>query len=589
MNDTVQQIKDRLSIVDVVSSYIKLEKTGKNFRAKSPFSNEKTPSFYVSPDRGMYYCFSTNQGGDIFTFVEKLEGVGFKGALKILAERAGVELKPVRKGDVDELGRLHALLEEATRFFEVHLGKMKDAQEYIIERGLTQKSITTWRIGYAPLGWSTMLEYLKKRGFSEREMDKAGLIKKSEKGKGYYDRFRGRVVFPIFDPSGRVIAYSGRILPRASNSEFKPEAAKYLNSPETELFSKSHVLYGYSFAKNAIRKFNCSILVEGQIDVVLSHQAGYTNTVAVSGTALTENQLSLLARLSNNVVVAFDADRAGVSSAGKGIALALARGMDVKVAALPKGTDPADLVRSGAELWREVVRNAKHVIDFYLDYLGGEYTDPRRLRLAVGETVIPFLTSIPNRIDQAHFVSRVAERLKIGEMPIWEEVKKHARKETVKSDGGVQPAKVNLLERFRRQTIEERLAVLILWQKKKPEGERSIDVALLEERLRSAVSEERFAELMLSVEREENKVLFEAEMFYDETHTLLSDVEDLLINLEEESLRDAYVVALEYLRSAELVGDKVAVNRWLSECKRLGGKLGVRVDPLAAGADPSKK
>lgn len=577
-SDVTQQIKDRLSIVDVVSSYVKLEKAGKNFKAKSPFTNEKTPSFYVSPDRGMYYCFSTNQGGDIFTFVQKLEGVDFKGALKLLAERAGVELTPMRREDADERDRLYAALEEATRFFEKTYAGSKEAQEYVKERGLTSKSVMTWRVGYAPSGWSGMLDHLKKKGFIEQEIEKAGLIKKSEKGGGFYDRFRGRVMFPIMDTSGRVIAYSGRILPRESNPEYKPETAKYLNSPETSLFSKSHVLYGYSIAKNFIRKFNCSILVEGQMDVVLSHQAGYSNTVAVSGTALASDQLGLLARLSNNVVMAFDADRAGVSSAGKGIGLALARGMDVKVAALPRGDDPADLVRSGPEKWKEVVRCAKHVVDFYLDYLSSEYADPRRLRLVVGETVIPFLVQIPNKIDQAHFVTRIAERLKIAEEPIWEEVRKRARADG--KEGAAAPtAKVPVLERFRLQNIEERLAVLLLWQRTLAANERGIDVAEIEQRFRQMIGTERFAQLMERMESEENKVLFEAEMFYDDSHTLLSDVEELLINLEEEALRGTYVAALEALRSAELSGDSSAVNHWLAECKRLSGKLGSRASP----------
>lgn len=579
-SDATQQIKDRLSIVDVVSSYVKLEKAGKNFKAKSPFTNEKTPSFYVSPDRGMYHCFSTNQGGDIFTFVEKMEGLDFKGALKLLAERAGVELTPLRPEEADERDRLYAILEAATRFFEDTYTQSPEAQAYVGERGLNQKSVHTWRVGYAPSGWDSLKQHLGTLKFKEHEMEKAGLIKKSEKGNSFYDRFRGRVMFPISDTSGRVIAYSGRILPHESNPEYKPDSAKYINSPETVLFSKSHALYGYSLAKNSIRKLNCSILVEGQMDVVLSHQAGYTNTVASSGTALTNPQLGLLSRLSNNLVMAFDADRAGIASAGKGITLALARGMDVKVAALPKGDDPADLVRRGVEEWRKVVRGAKHVIDFYLDHLELEHKDPRRLRLVVGETVVPYLASIPNKIDQAHFVAKTAERLRINEEPIWEEVKRY-RTSSPSADAEMAPVKAvaSPLEQFRKQSIEERLAVLLLWQKNQLESERLIDTQVIEARLVEVMGEVRFKEVLEHAIAEENKVLFEAEMLYDESHTLKNDVEELLRNLERESLREAYTSALEELRRAEERQDPAAVEHWFAECKKLGSQLGSRGGP----------
>jgi len=574
-----QQIKDRLSIVDVVSSYVKLEKAGKNFKAKSPFANERTPSFYVSPDRGMYYCFSTNQGGDIFTFVEKMEGVDFKGALKILAERAGVALTPMRREDADERDRLYAILEEATRFFEDTFRKTPEAQDYVKERGLNGKTILTWRVGYAPSGWDTLRAHLVSKRFKEHEIEKAGLIKKSEKGSGYYDRFRGRVMFPISDTSGRVIAYSGRVLPHASNPEYKPDAAKYINSPETALFSKSHVLYGYSLAKNTIRKLNCSILVEGQMDVVLSHQAGYTNTVASSGTALTPEQLGLLARLSNNLVMAFDADRAGISSAGKGITLALGRGMDVKVAALPQGADPADLVRKGSEAWRSVVRGAKHVIDFYLDYLSEVHKDARRLRLSVGEIIVPFLAQIPNKIDQAHFVAKVAERLRINEEPIWEELRRHKSPAAVPSPQAREAPSPAPLKDARRQTIAERLATLIWWQKREPEASRTLDIDSIEQRLLEVMGEEHFKAVMEKIGREENKVLFEAEMLYDESHTLVSDVEELLLNLEKEFLREAYLAALQELRRAEERKDATDVEHWLNECKKLSARLGTRAGP----------
>jgi DNA primase len=269
--DSVERIKEKLSIVDVISPYVELHKAGKNFKGKSPFTSEKTPSFYVSPDRGMYYCFSSSQGGDIFTFVEKMEGVDFKGALKILAEKAGVELVPEDPKKRDWRGTLYQVLEEATKFFELELGKSKDAQEYLQKRKVNSDTKTNWRIGYAPNDWRQLREYLTQKGFADKALLEAGLVKQAEGGKQPYDVFRDRVMFPIMDPSGRVIGFSGRILSKDS------EAPKYVNSPETQLFNKSEALFGYDKAKHGIHKLDFSLIVEGQFDVVLSHQAGYKN------------------------------------------------------------------------------------------------------------------------------------------------------------------------------------------------------------------------------------------------------------------------------------------------------------------------
>lgn len=577
MHDAVEQIKDRLSIVDVVSSYVKLEKAGKNLKAKSPFSNEKTPSFYVSPERGMFYCFSTNQGGDIFTFVQKLEGVDFKGALKILAERAGVKLTPGNKKDADRRERLYALLELSTAFFEGELRATPHARAYLKDRGITDASVATWRIGYAPASFDALKHHLGKEGFTEDEMEASGVIKRRDTGSGFYDRFRGRIMFPISDTSGRVIAYSGRILPHALNQEYKDGVAKYINSPETVLYHKSRVLYGYHIAKNAIRKFNCSLLVEGQMDLVLSHQAGYVNTVAVSGTALTDEQLGLLERLSKNVIMAFDADRAGITSGEKGITRALIRGMDVKVVALPKGADPADIVRQNPSSWKALVGKAKHVIDFYLDYLSVEYTDKRKLRLNVAATVIPFLAHIQSRIDRAHFVARIAERLGIAEEPIWEELKSYTSKQAVHEaprsrevypstdKGDTHPTRLAAL----RKTLLE----LYFYEERLPDSRRAFNVKTFKEKLEEVMGGEVCADMLARAAEDENRIMFEHEARYQESSRAAKDAEELLALLEKETLRNSYTEALEKLRIAEVSGDKETVTQMLKECERLSRAL----------------
>lgn len=431
--DAVQQIKDRLNIVDVVASYVELHKAGKNFKGKSPFTNEKTPSFYVSPDRGMYYCFSSSQGGDIFNFVQAMEGVDFKGALKMLAAKAGVELVAEDPQKRTERDRQYEVIEEATKFFERRFMNETEAQSYLEKRGVTAETRARWRVGYAPgppqHGWRELKTHLEEKGYTKDELARAGLIKGFDTGKEPYDLFRDRVMFPIMDASGRVVAFSGRILTKDS------EAPKYVNSPETELFVKSDILYGYDKAKEGIRKLNFSLIVEGQFDVVMTHQAGYNNTVAVSGTALTAHHVDLLQRLSNRVVLALDADRAGIAAVKRAADLMLSRSMDVKVAKFQDGQDPADMVLSDVQQFREVIKNSHHVIEYLLDVLEEGKRDERTWKLQVREEVLPYVAKIPNAIDREHFESLIAKRLNTTTEAIHTEVRKLLEKKGSRDDG----------------------------------------------------------------------------------------------------------------------------------------------------------
>ena len=408
-SDSVRQIKEKLSIVDVVSPYVELHQAGRHFKGKSPFSSEKTPSFYVSPDRGMYYCFSSSQGGDMFTFVEAMEGVDFKGALKILAEKAGIELVPEDPKVRTERDSQYSITEEAVKFFESQLATNEEAMRYLINRSVTKETIKLWRLGYAPGpphgGWRDGRNHLKQKGFSDSALEKAGLVKAAGTGKEPYDVFRDRVMFPIADSSGRMIAFSGRILTKDS------EAPKYVNSPETMLFNKSEALYGYDKAKQGIRKFDFSLIVEGQFDVVLCHQAGYSNTVAVSGTALTVHHAGLLQRLSNRVVLALDADRAGIAAVKRAADLMLARGVDLKVAKLPEGKDPADLISTDPAEFKKIIGHATHVIEFLLEILKQGSKDERTYKLQARDEIVPYLLKIDSLIDREHFVGVIAEKL----------------------------------------------------------------------------------------------------------------------------------------------------------------------------------
>jgi DNA primase len=406
MSDSVQQIKDRLSIIDVISPYVELHRAGKNFKGKSPFTAEKTPSFYVSPDRGMYYCFSTSQGGDMFSFIQVMEGVDFKEALKILAEKAGVELVAEDPKKKTERERWYATLHDATQYYVEQLEKAPAALEYLENRGVSKVTIQKWQIGFAPgpptHGWRMVKDALEKKGYTRDEIFKVGLIKNTEGGKEPFDVFRDRIMFPLFDQNGKVVAYSGRILSKDS------DAPKYVNSPETELYKKSELLFGYDKAKHGIRQLNFSLIVEGQFDVVMAHQAGYSNTVAVSGTALTLHHVQLLERLSDRVVLALDADRAGIAAMKRAADLMLRRGIDVKVAEMPVGKDPADIIRADVNEFKQVVGKSVHVIEFLLHVLTREESDERALKRRARTEILPFLLLLPDRIDQEHFIGVVA-------------------------------------------------------------------------------------------------------------------------------------------------------------------------------------
>ena len=553
-NSPVQQIKDRLSIEEVISSYIKLEQSGSNFKARCPFHNEKTPSFFVSAERGNYYCFGCAAKGDIFTFVEEFEGLDFKGALKVLAQRAGVVLGEYNQEKESEKERLYRAMEEATKFFEKNLNENKEAKDYLKNRGLEDKTIKDFRIGYVKPDWRELYNYLNKKGFSDIELEKAGLIKKTEKG--YYDRFRGRIMFPIGDSSGRIIAFSGRIFVDDGKS------AKYLNSPDTPIFSKSAVLYGLDKAKESIRKNTFSILVEGQFDLILSHQAGFRNTVATSGTALSDSTVSkenvvsnlgLLRRLSSNIVLAFDADKAGFNASTRAGKIALSLGMDVKVVSMPDGVDPADLIsKSGTEAWRTSIRNSKHIIEFLLNkVLESNKGDDRKAGREIREKVLPYVNVIESSIEKAHFIKKISDSSGIAEDALKEDLAK-IESESRNEKEEIEKAQVEESKIFKKDYIERRLLGIILWQKSV--NNKKIDVEKTTKEL-AEIFGKKEEELFEKVKDNIEDVIFESEVFYGTGVDLKKDTEELLLNLKEEGLKENLFSKMQELRRAEMEKD----------------------------------
>lgn len=412
LDSPVDEIKAKLSIEDVLSGYLHLQRAGRNLKAKCPFHNEKTPSFMVSPERQFWHCFGCNEGGDIFTFVMKMEGLEFKDAIKLLAEKAGVKLKTVNYATSGKKGKIMEILKLSKRFYMECL-KIKTglkAHEYLIERGLTQKSIDDFELGYAPDSWDILSKFLKKKGYSESEIFDSGLCVKKDIG-GYYDRFRGRIMFPINNISGQIIGYSSRIMPGKDESQ-----AKYINTPETLVYNKSSVLYGLDKAKMKLRTAKECIMVEGNMDVIASHQAGVDNVVATSGTALTDVQLRIIKRYTDNINFAFDVDSAGIKAAKRGIELAIQEGMNVGIIQVPEGKDPADCVKSDPKLWQDAAMKPKKIMEFYFDIVFSK-NDPKDVegKKIIAKELIGIISKIANKIEQSHYLQLLSQRLDVEE------------------------------------------------------------------------------------------------------------------------------------------------------------------------------
>ncbi|MHB1330513.1 MAG: DNA primase [Minisyncoccota bacterium] len=451
MGGNVEEIKERLDIAEVIGGYIKVEKTGANFKAKCPFHNEKTASFFISTQRQNYYCFGCGAKGDIFNFVEEMESVDFKGALKILADRAGIELELRSGTKVDDKDELYKALNDATLFFESEFEKSNEAKKYVKSRGINNDSSKDWRIGFAPNEWRSLRSHMLALGYTDEVLVKAGLIKRTEesKSKEPYDTFRGRIIFPLFDPRGKIIAFSGRAL-------LKDAEPKYLNSPDTPLFTKSEVLYGLDRAREEIRKKDYAVLVEGQMDLVLSHQAGVKNTVASSGTSFTIEHLERLKRLSPRVLLAFDADSAGMKAAEKSTAMAQGIGMEVKIAELPEGKDPADLAKDDSENWKETLRKSRPAIEVFLDNVLKGEKDPRKSGKAIERKILPYVAMVQSSMERSYFVSLISKRTGMREEAIVEDLKRVKLPEILTSGHKDEEVTINrVLVSIRDKVVEE--------------------------------------------------------------------------------------------------------------------------------------
>ncbi len=440
MDNPIEEIKNRLDIVEVIGSYIKLKKAGANYRAVCPFHSEKKPSFFVSPTRQIWKCFGCGKAGDVFGFIKEIEGVEFGDALRILAQKAGVELKRLKTDPQikTKRQRLYEMCELATVFFQKQLGtskKGKEAKNYLLSRTISEESIKEWRLGYSPDTWQGLSDFLFSRGYNRDEIQSTGLTVRNEKGRSY-DRFRGRIIFPLFDFNSQVIGFTGRVLESQkgkSAGEERSVVAKYVNTPNTLLYDKSRVLYGINNAKVAIRKEDACILVEGQTDVILSHQMGVKNVVASSGTALTPFQLNILKRYSGNLILSFDMDAAGSTATERGIVLAQQKGFGIRILVMPGSHDPADVIAKDPKDWRKIIEGARDILDFYFENTFAKFdkNNPRDKK-KISEALLSVIKRIPNKIVRYHWIQKLSRELGVRERDIEDElqnVKLSVRKE----------------------------------------------------------------------------------------------------------------------------------------------------------------
>ncbi|MEP2671471.1 MAG: DNA primase [Cyclobacteriaceae bacterium] len=438
LRETIDEVKNRLDIVDVISDFITLKKSGQNYKGLSPFTNEKTPSFFVVPGKGIFKDFSSGKGGDSFTFLMEHEGMSYVEAIRFLAKKYGVEIKETEATEREsaqqsEREGLYILMNYAQEYYHNNLLQHEEGQSiglsYFRERGFNDKTIEKFELGYALNGWENFSKEALSKGYSQDLLEKTGLVVKKEDGSSY-DRFRGRVIFPVHNISGKVIAFGARILGKEKNQP------KYINSPETEIYHKSNVLYGLFQAKNAIRQNDNCYLVEGYTDVISLHQAGVDNVVSSSGTALTEEQIKLIRRFSENVTVLFDGDAAGIKAALRGIDLILKGGLNVRVVSFPDGEDPDSYSRKlGTTDFQNFLKeNKKDFISFKADLFAAEAGgDPIRKAESIKE-IVTSIAIIPDPVKRSVYIQETSNLLKIGEAVLLTELNKILINERKKSD-----------------------------------------------------------------------------------------------------------------------------------------------------------
>lgn len=428
--DAKEDIRSRLAIEDVIGEYIQLKRAGRNWKGLSPFTSERTPSFVVSPDKGIWHDFSSGKGGDIFSFVMEMEGLEFRQAMEVLARRSGVDLEQYKQASSGGSSsrakeRMYEANELAAKFYQTQFTRSQVALEYVLKkRAFSKETALEWRLGYSPNNGTALIAFLKSKGFSENEIKTAGLTSKNYKG-GVQDMFRGRLQIPLADGQGRVVGFTARLL------EDDPKAPKYINTPSTPLYDKSRHVFGLHLAKNAIRKNGFVILAEGNLDVIASHQAGVRQVVATAGTALTEQHIKAMNRLTGDIRLCFDADKAGIAATERAIPIAAKTGVNLNIVTIPNGKDPDELIRQDVNKWQQVITEPKYAPDWLIE----RYTTTLDLTTAVGkrqlsDVVVKVLRQLSDSVEQDHYIGKLAKILQVNKQALEAKLANKSSEET---------------------------------------------------------------------------------------------------------------------------------------------------------------
>lgn len=414
--DAVEEIKARINIEDVIGEYVQLKRAGRNWKGLSPFSEERSPSFMVSPEKQIWHDFSSGKGGNVFSFIMEVEGLDFKGALELLARKAGIDLEQYRgsrpSGRGKEKERLHELLELTTKFYQVQFSRNRQALEYVLsKRQFTKETALEWQLGYSPNSGHALVDFLRTKGFTESEMKAAGVTAQRYRGVG--DMFRGRLMIPLCDQQGRVIGFTARLLAD------DPNAPKYINTPQTILYDKSRHVFGLHLAKEMIRKSKFVVVAEGNLDVISSHQAGVRQVVATAGTALTEQHLQALSRFTGDIRLSFDADKAGLNATERAIPIASKVKVSLSIINIPSGKDPDELIKQDPAIWQKIIQSPQYALDWLIE----RYKNLLDITSAVGkrefsDVILEVVRSLTDPVEQDHYVSEVAKIIGVSEQAL---------------------------------------------------------------------------------------------------------------------------------------------------------------------------
>lgn len=448
--DQIEEVKRKIDVVELVSSYLPLQKSGKNYKALCPFHSEKTPSFMVSPQLQIFKCFGCGEGGDAIAFYGKMEGVSFGEALKEMAKRAGVKLlRRQESPEEQQREKLYEINRLAADFFHFLLTEHKvgeNAREFLKRRGVDKPTVETFNLGYSPSSWDSLGRFILKKGYSVTDLLQSGLVVRKEGGRGYFDFFRGRLMFPLRSPLGKVIGFAGRVLETGDPKDASTNSSglvsaqpKYINTTETPVFEKRRLLFNLDLAKQAIKKERSAVLVEGEMDAIVLFEKGIKNVVATKGTALSGEQLSSLARFAQKLLICFDRDAAGLEATKKGLFLAQSIGLEVRAVLLPEGKDPDEAALHDLAGFEKMLVSAPPVFDFYLNSALSRF-DPATPagKKAISSEVLPFLKSLANEVEKAAYLSQLAQKIGIEEEILWKQMEKE---ESIEDGGGESESK----------------------------------------------------------------------------------------------------------------------------------------------------